>query len=353
MRIGIASTLALFVLPLLAWSASPPEGHGRLSLTLKLRDGSCLIGETDLDAMRVANDSIGTVNILLTRIATVTFGDGQADSLLILQTGDQLRGKVQLASLTLITCFGKATIPRATMKELTVSHTPASLGGLSDGLVLYYSFDADHGETVPDGSGHGHDGQRVGAMVVADGIAGHACEFDGNGDYIRVPNRADLNSPKFTASAWVFCRKESAVPEAGIMGKHRAFDNTSFFVLRQAGGQITAEVKGRTLDDSFDGQTGRIPLIRQWCMVTLTYDGQVMRFFLNGEMVSEGEVAGYRGNEHDLIIGAMELSADGQNPDRFWKGLISEVRLYSRALSETEVRALYDAVGPKAHPPNP
>lgn len=82
----------------------------------------------------------------------------------------------------------------------------------------------------------------------------------------------------------------------------------------------------------------------QWQMVTLSYDGHTARLYINARLSQEHAIRGYDGGEYDFLIGAQEWSNDGQSPQRFWSGLIDEVRIYNRALSEAELKQLYELV---------
>ena len=83
-----------------------------------------------------------------------------------------------------------------------------------------------------------------------------------------------------------------------------------------------------------------VPAVRDWTHVTATYTGNTLSIYLNGQWMAQREVAlSTTGNS--LVIGAevetFSLPFDGQ---------LDDLRLYNRALSDTEVTALYDLEKP-------
>jgi len=209
------------------------------------------------------------------------------------------------------------------------------------GLVLCYDFDTDHGNVVPDGTGHGHTGFVDGATYTANGHRGGAYYFDGMDDQITVPNTAWLRSSRFTVSAWAHSldANVTGLPR-GVIGKHQAgFNNNSFWIYQDASG-LNAQLWSI-------GEVGQIstppePIIDRWTLVTMTYDGTNQRFFVDGELTGEREVHGYAGDGRDMLIGAGEFTFNGGEPSRWWHGYVDDVRFYERALSPDEVEDLHE-----------
>jgi hypothetical protein len=73
--------------------------------------------------------------------------------------------------------------------------------------------------------------------------------------------------------------------------------------------------------------------VNAWTHVALTYDGSALRLFVNGTQVATRSVGGtIQSSTNPLWIG-------GNQPyGEYFTGLIDEVRVYSRALSATEVQ---------------
>ena len=73
--------------------------------------------------------------------------------------------------------------------------------------------------------------------------------------------------------------------------------------------------------------------VNTWTHVALTYDGTMIRLFVNGTQVASTAVDGRFDSRSPLWIG-------GNLPyGEYFKGLIDEVRVYNRALGAAEIQA--------------
>ena len=82
--------------------------------------------------------------------------------------------------------------------------------------------------------------------------------------------------------------------------------------------------------------TNPVPL-NAWTHVAATYNGSTMRLYVNGALDTGMAVTGSINANKPLRIGR------GSEP---FKGMIDEVTVYSRALTEAEVQGMYTA-GPR------
>lgn len=97
----------------------------------------------------------------------------------------------------------------------------------------------------------------------------------------------------------------------------------------------------RTNTTVFSSQT--IP-INQWSHLAVTYDGNAMRIYINGVMVIKQTHAGgiFAGNLN-LGLGNVPPSPGFSSYSLPYSGMLDEVSLYQRALSEFEVQSIYNA----------
>lgn len=78
--------------------------------------------------------------------------------------------------------------------------------------------------------------------------------------------------------------------------------------------------------------------IRKWFLLTATFNGKEARIYENGELLKKKNVSGSPwASLGDLYIG---LDEDGEV---IFKGKMDDLRIYNRALSANEVKALYEA----------
>ncbi len=159
---------------------------------------------------------------------------------------------------------------------------------------------------------------------------------DGEEARTHLPQRA------FSIAAWVsldasgdggsivsYCRDEGN----GLRGWSLGYTKTGFnFALATAGG-AAHDQPVTTLASKMDLQR------RRWYYVVATYDGQVMRLYLNGELQSQsaaqaGDIVYPR--EAPYTVGG----APGDDAQQRLKGLLFELKVYARALEEGEIRGV-------------
>jgi hypothetical protein len=77
----------------------------------------------------------------------------------------------------------------------------------------------------------------------------------------------------------------------------------------------------------------KLPL-NSWSHIAGTYDGTTMRFYVNGLLVAIQPQTG----AIPVSTGALSIGGDSVS-GQFWNGLIDEVRVYNRALSQAEIHS--------------
>jgi hypothetical protein len=205
------------------------------------------------------------------------------------------------------------------------------------GLVAAYSFEAGFGTSVADASGRGNGGSISGAAWSAAGRFGSALSFDGVDDWVTVADAASLDlTDGMTVEAWV---------RPAALGGWR-----TVAFKEQLGGMVYAlyadQAGGRPLGQVFIGAernavgTSSLPL-NVWTHLATTFDGTVVRLYVNGEAVGLSLVSG------SLADSSGPLRLGGNSVWSEWfAGLIDEVRVYDRALSAGEIqRDLQTPVG--------
>ena len=215
-------------------------------------------------------------------------------------------------------------------------------GALDPAIVLYFSFDNIEGNKVTDISGNGNDGSLNGTSSV-DGKHGSALEFDGEDDHILVTPDATLDLfDAMTLMAWIY--KTEFV----------AANNGETIISKNQSGADCLEVSGweNRFPEKFSAEPrisgtyhpmqspDPVPLGR-WVHVSITYDGDTIRMYVDGALVTEENAPGKIDiNAANVYIGA---ESDGGQPDathgRF-RGLIDELIVANRAFSEDEINEL-------------
>jgi hypothetical protein len=187
---------------------------------------------------------------------------------------------------------------------------------------------------VSDTSGNNLNGTAEGDPVYVPGVIGQAMLFDGIDDYVDCTNNVkyDAIADAITVAAWIrvdgFDKNYQAIVTKGDSSWRIARNGESNGIQWRCNGPPeTLRIGGQV--NVNDGE---------WHHVAGTYDGAMARLFIDGmpdgSMAATGAVSK---NTFSVCIGA-----NAEQVSRLWKGSIDEVRIYSRALTEAEVRYLAD-----------
>lgn len=202
-----------------------------------------------------------------------------------------------------------------------------------ESLILYFSFDELDGDMTIDHSQYANNGSINGAPELAEGKFGNALKFNGESDWVEVPHADILTvTESVTVMAWINAERHMGPNEQrwqGILSKGNSPRSYSFYtespsqcIHFSAGGGSTC--------------TTEIPL-NQWQHVVAQVDSGTHRYWLNGENIFESGGKGALPGAADTSVVYIGTTAEGAN--RRFLGLIDEVRIWNRALSEDEVRA--------------
>lgn len=152
-----------------------------------------------------------------------------------------------------------------------------------------------------------------------------------------------------TIEAWVNPTAVSGSTPRTIVAKYdypfTGVGSQSSYYFGLTNGRVMFMLSGngaaRTNTTVFSSQT--IP-VNQWSHLAATYDGNAMRIFINGVMVTNRAYAGgiFAGNLN-LGIGNVPPSPGFSSYSLPFSGMLDEVSLYQRALSEFEVQSIYNA----------
>jgi glucose/arabinose dehydrogenase/PKD repeat protein len=211
------------------------------------------------------------------------------------------------------------------------------------GLVLGYGFEETSGTVATDASPAKNNGTVNGATGTASGRFGRALSFDGVNDRVEVPDAASLDLVSaLTLEAWV--RPNSSRLHAPVIAK----ETTNFYTYRlEAGGEVQGIPEGYISDGPWsweDAEDTKVLPNGSWSHLALTYDGEIMRLYVNGSLVSTRAAAKPKIDGLKLTIGGYRTN--------FYEGLIDEVRIYNRALSVAEIGTDMNAAIGSGAPPD-
>ena len=208
---------------------------------------------------------------------------------------------------------------------VTMNNTSAPTG-----LVAAYNFNQGAGTTVPDASGTGNAGSISGATWSALGRYGGALSFNGVSSRIDIADADSLDlKSAFTLEAWVYPTATSGWRT--VILKEQPDDFTYALYARGDADIPSGWASMGGTQHSVQGTSG-LPLYA-WTHLVTTFDGSMLRLYVNGVLVREFGVSGAAtASSGKLRIGGNAVWGE------YFKGRIDEVRIYNRALSLAEIQ---------------
>jgi len=218
-------------------------------------------------------------------------------------------------------------------------------------LVGWWRFDDGSGTTATDFSGKGNDGTLQGDTAWVTGHLGKALEFDGVDDFVDVPHAESLMvKDEVTVMAWIHTSRHGGPGTEGWQGILSKSNNPrSYSFYTDSSGVLHFSV---TSGGAYVGpvSTGQVPL-NEWVHVcAMVIDGQ-QQFYINGEDAGTSGSGIVLGEEDtaNVVIGRTQEGAN-----RSFLGMIDDVRIYMRGLTQEEVQEAMAGSGvPQAFGPDP
>jgi len=228
--------------------------------------------------------------------------------------------------------FDDIRLYRSLPEEPEPSPEPVDPG--TDNLVAYYAFE----NNTQDGSGNGYDATASGNPQYVSGPTGYgmAMEFDGSGDYVRLPIGSAIAAMNdITVSTWAnFSNLGGGWQRLWDFGNS---EQIYMFVTPRIGtnGQLRFAIMTDTVPEV--NITAPATLPSGWHHVAAMIDSasMTMKLYQDGKLVAEGPtplLPSDLGETTRNYLGRSQFAADA-----FYFGSLDEFRIYNRALSEGEV----------------
>ncbi|MDW8279637.1 MAG: LamG-like jellyroll fold domain-containing protein [bacterium] len=217
--------------------------------------------------------------------------------------------------------------------------TDLNLAPFVGGLVGYWSFDEGSGTIAYDRSGYNNNGTLINGptwQTETNCKVGKCLSFDGVDDVVVASaNGVSIGVAPRTIIAWV--NPYANTSRWGIIG-YGTGDCTGkqFYIGRHSGASFI--FWGGCADYYFPSIN--IPN-NSWNFLAITFDGYIIKGFKDGVFVGNTIQNINTPFITKFVIGAESIT-DALNFRGFLPGLIDEVRVYNRALSDSEIRAIYE-----------
>lgn len=218
-------------------------------------------------------------------------------------------------------------------------------------IAAVWLFDEGSGKKVEDSEGQGIDGTIVGSPEWVNGQRDKALVFDGDGDYITVPDSSHINTGTFTnrtIMALFKCndvsindRKQTIYEEGG---------RTRGAVIYVYDGELYISAWNRA-EYNWNGEWPKAEIkSNEWYYVALVLrdtQGKVeddkFEMWLNGELIEKTSGGQLHSHSDDNAIGAVVQNTvfhdeDGSGgPHNHFGGTLDELRIYNTALTEDDM----------------
>lgn len=212
---------------------------------------------------------------------------------------------------------------------------------VSQGLIGYWMFDEGSGTIAADSSGYDNTGVFAGNPGWTWGKVGHAVEFNDANDAVQIQAHG-LNPNTGAIALW-------ASAEAFPQLTHYLFGHTSSDEWNNC---IQLYVQVYRGDPNGYLQLGlgdsrpsawRIQSLEtlRWYHIVITWDGESYEVYVDGEIKVNGSYEGLYELGESADIGNNGHPIPESRNESFF-GMIDEVRVYNRVLSESEVREIYN-----------
>jgi PKD repeat protein len=200
-------------------------------------------------------------------------------------------------------------------------------------IVSWWPGDGDANDIAGDSHGTPQNG-----ATFTTGLVGEAFSFDGINDSIFIPNSSSLGFPgPFTVVFW-FNPAVTINPSTPMAPGFFSKGNLNTINLANDDGRL--EVRGPS---SRPNSTTNTWLAGTWYHIAVTFDTTSYKIYVNGELEdTEQSTYSILNNANDVMLG----STPGFSPASVaFNGLLDEVSLYKRALSTSEIQAIFQAGG--------
>jgi hypothetical protein len=204
---------------------------------------------------------------------------------------------------------------------------------LSPQPIARWPLDENSGDEVHDAVGKNNGKFFGGTLEWVSARFKNGLKFDGLGVYAGVPRSPDLESPdSVTLSAWANVEKavgkeQTIVSYADTYNLIYGGKYTNFgAAIHQAGGWVDC--------------LGKKPVeFGEWYFVAMTYDSKDIKLYVNGELDATTATPG----KLDYFQNNILRFGESADPGDHWafNGIIDEVTIWNRAMTEEEVMNTY------------
>ena len=210
-------------------------------------------------------------------------------------------------------------------------------------LVAHYTFEGD----FKDATGKGNDGTNVGDVSFSDdGVFGKSAVF--NGGFINVNSSPGLNlGNSFTVAVWV--KVDPVMADNGnkngpIISKlddNGNYNNYNIYTR----GTFGVRMDGRFTGGEKSIQTGAYEDwdLHNWSHLVVSCDGKSLYLYCNGVLKATKQLSAGESIIPSENVMRIATGNDINNSSLFFMGNMDDMRIYDYALSDSEIKGLFNA----------
>ena len=203
---------------------------------------------------------------------------------------------------------------------------------ITGGLAAYYPLNGN----ADDESGNNYHGIVHRAIVTEDRFnnSSKAFQFSGSDSFIVLGS--DFDFPLRTINLWFYANTIDEIERHIYISDNPQLNNGfSQIKIKEYDGIMQIRSSAGIPGGLAEGKSEVSE--KEWYMITLVVDGNETRHYLNGSLIGEfknGSISSDNGIS-SALLGTSRVF------DRYFDGKIDDVKIYGRALSESEILKLY------------
>ncbi|MBT4191772.1 MAG: hypothetical protein HOE11_00540 [Candidatus Diapherotrites archaeon] len=218
-------------------------------------------------------------------------------------------------------------------------------------LVAYYKFNETSGSKAAD-TANQHDGTLTNGGFSESGMwKTYALDLSSTGNYVSLDDNSDFtfgdgtNDTPFSISAWLYADSVNVSTGNWIINK-RATSNDEWQLLLW-GGKLRVSMHSGGVGAVNIAAYGPTMPIDEWTHMVMIYDGSKsesgIEFYVNGNLatVSQDTTGSYVAMSDGTS--PVHIGKAGWENNRYWDGLIDELKIWDKNLSQIEVTADYNS----------
>jgi len=197
--------------------------------------------------------------------------------------------------------------------------------------TAHWRLDEGGGLNLLDSAGASN-GTVVGPAWVA-GLSGSALDFNGNGDHVAILNTPalDITGTQLTLAVWLYPHDSGTSGGARVISKRTDAGGSDVYAMYTQNNRLVFRIDGQDMTSDYSFTPN------QWLHVTMVYDGVDKRIYVDG---IPDTASPQPKNDPIDTSGRPVYLGMREGEDRYFNGLLDDIRIYNTALTAAEIATL-------------